>query len=294
VPLLATTGTRTEAAELQVAAEELLPIPQQPITVEGDAQQVQAQEEASEATPQVESAPPASTPESDTLRAEIEAIKKAQEASDRKWQSLLQNTRNELKSVSQKAAEQEELAKTYRQRLESGEELDPRDEQLARYRAREAAEEADKRYDAAYTAEEQTDRWVRQRLVREVLAFEDEDELDLALDAAKAGKAEEFIERIAPTIARKAAAKATSALKNEAETLRKENEALKARLAEQEPLLRRENGRVPRPAGAAGRGFTTIRDLEAAILQARNDGDDAAYAELQEQRTAAYNSGMTY
>jgi len=287
-------GTSTPTTELQVAAEELLSIPELPVTQEGDAQPVLAQEGESEATPQVESPSPASTPELTTIQAEIASLKKKQEADERKWQSLLDTTRNQLKATTLKAAEQEELAKTYRQRLDAGEEVTPQDEQLARYRAREVAEQENEKSRAVETVEEQTERWVGQRLVREVLGFEDADGLDLALDAAKAGRAEEFFERIAPTIAKKAAEKATTAIKSEADTLRKENEALKARLAEQEPLIRRENGRVPRPAGAAGRGFTTIRDLESAILQARNDGDDAAYQELQAQRTAAYNSGMNY
>lgn len=288
------TGTRTESDEHQVAADELLAIPQQPINQEGIAQPDQAQEGASEATLQVEPAPPASTPELETLRSELESIKKAQEASDRKWQSLLQNSRNDLKAVTLKAAEQEELAKTYKQRIEAGEELSPQDEQLARYRARDAAATAEQQVDQRYSAAEQTERWVRETLVRDTLGFEDDSELDLAMDAAQAGKAEEFITRMVPSAIKKAVGAQTASLRSEAETLRKENEALKARLVEQEPLVRRENGRVPRPAGAAGGGYSNIRELEAALVDARRNGDEARYRELQAERSAAYNSGMNY
>ena len=291
---MASTETRQEIAGLEVAAQDLLSIPQQLATSEEGSATTQAQEGASEATPQVESAPPASTPEYITLQAQIAAIQRKQEADERKWQSLLQNARNETKTATLKAAEQEELAKVYRSRLETGEEVRPEDEQLARYRARDAAETVTRDIDQRLTAAEQTERWVRQDLIRNTLGFEDDEDLDLALDAAREGRAEEFITRITPTAIKKATAKATASLKAEAETLRKENTALKARLEEQEPTMRRANGAAPRPAGAAGGGFTTIRDLEAAIVAARREGDEDRYQELQAARTVAYQRGMAY
>jgi hypothetical protein len=208
-----------------------------------------AQGESAEPSPQ--DATPQATPTPD-----IEARIAALETESRKWQSTADQRDAARRAAESRALIAEAKLEQANARLKENDiDVDPRDAELAQYRAQERARQAEANSGSV-------ERYVRDTIVREKAGFKDDADLDLGLDAASA---DEWAERFIPTAVAKARAEGRAEAQAEITSLKAELEAL----SPYREQARLQDARTMRPSG--GRGGPDLSTMSG-LAKAMADG----------------------